>query len=317
MNLPALIEAPHRRTDLTVWLTANKHLVDELLAGPGAILLRGFDVGTTAQFRSAVAVVLGPLMEYVEGASPRALVGPNVYTSTEYSPELLVALHNELSYSHRWPARLAFYCQTPAPEGGQTPLADCRKVYSRIVDVLPEAFSTVEYRRHLRSTKGLAPTWQTVFATEDNLAVEQYCRNADIAFEWTRKGGLRTRQIRPAAVLHPTLGEPVWFNQAHQWHPSNAGVDAEQMLREAYGDQLPMDAFRGDGSRFAATELETIRTAYQAEESIFDWIRGDILLLDNMLTAHGRRAFSGPREVYVAMGGPISINTVEKAKINA
>ena len=30
-----------------------------------------------------------------------------VYTSTEYPPEFFISLHNELSYSTRWPSRLA------------------------------------------------------------------------------------------------------------------------------------------------------------------------------------------------------------------
>jgi alpha-ketoglutarate-dependent taurine dioxygenase len=34
----------------------------------------------------------------------------------------------------------------------------------------------------------------------------------------------------------------------------------------------------------------------------FTWEAGDVLLLDNMLAAHGRAAFSGQREVLVAMG---------------
>lgn len=34
---------------------------------------------------------------------------------------------------------------------------------------------------------------------------------------------------------------------------------------------------------------------------LFKWQRGDILVLDNVLTAHGRRPFVGPREILLAM----------------
>ena len=33
-----------------------------------------------------------------------------------------------------------------------------------------------------------------------------------------------------------------------------------------------------------------------------DWQEGDIALLDNMLTAHARDPYSGPRKIVVAMG---------------
>lgn len=34
---------------------------------------------------------------------------------------------------------------------------------------------------------------------------------------------------------------------------------------------------------------------------VFPWQTGDVLMLDNMLTAHAREPFQGPRKVVVAM----------------
>ena len=34
-----------------------------------------------------------------------------------------------------------------------------------------------------------------------------------------------------------------------------------------------------------------------------DWRAGDLMVIDNMLLAHGRRPFTGPRRVLVAMSG--------------
>jgi len=45
---------------------------------------------------------------------------------------------------------------------------------------------------------------------------------------------------------------------------------------------------------------------YQQEAVIFPWQAGDILMLDNMLTSHGRKPFVGARKVLVGMAEPFS-----------
>ena len=37
------------------------------------------------------------------------------------------------------------------------------------------------------------------------------------------------------------------------------------------------------------------------------WHVGDLLMVDNILNAHGREAFSGARKILVAMGDPVSL----------
>jgi len=54
-----------------------------------------------------------------------------------------------------------------------------------------------------------------------------------------------------------------------------------------------------------ADVLEAIRDAYLKEEVVFDWLEGDVLMLDNLLVAHGRRPFRGPRKIVVGMSDPI------------
>jgi alpha-ketoglutarate-dependent taurine dioxygenase len=113
---------------------------------------------------------------------------------------------------------------------------------------------------------------------------------------------LRTRQIRQAIAAHPHTGEVVWFNHAHLFHVSNLDFDSRNYLLESLGmDRLPRNAFYGDGSPIEDTVLDEIRGLYNSTAVEFEWLRGDVMLVDNFLAAHGRAPFKGERQILVAM----------------
>ena len=111
-----------------------------------------------------------------------------------------------------------------------------------------------------------------------------------------------TGLIRLQIDTHPQTKEEVWFNQAHLFHISNLDEEARNSLLEEYGEQhLPRNAFYGDGTSFEKDVLDHVREVYKQEKIIFKWQKGDILLLDNRLMAHGRQPYKGERKVAVAM----------------
>jgi hypothetical protein len=172
----------------------------------------------------------------------------------------------------------------------------------------------VKYVRNLRAGNGAGLSWQMVFETDDRTFVESYCREGGIEFEWNPAGGLRTSQVRPAVARHPQTGEMVWFNQADQWHPSNLGGKLVAGLVTAIPEEdLPINAYYGDASPFDTPTLDAVRRAYREASVTFSWQKGDVMLLDNMLMAHGRMPFSGPRRVAVAMGAPVALKEIEMA----
>jgi ribulose-5-phosphate 4-epimerase/fuculose-1-phosphate aldolase/alpha-ketoglutarate-dependent taurine dioxygenase len=210
-----------------------------------------------------------------------------------------------MSYTTSWPLKIAFCCAQPADEGGETPVADSRRVYELIDPRVREMFTNrgVMYVRNFNESLDLR--WQDFFQTEDERAVEDYCREADIRFEWTEGGGLRTRQVCQAVAAHPRTRETVWFNQAHLFHVSNLEPQVREYLLENFGEEnLPRNAYFGDGSAIPPAALEEIRAAYGRAQIVFDWQAGDVLMLDNMLYAHGRNPFEGERRVLVAMADP-------------
>jgi alpha-ketoglutarate-dependent taurine dioxygenase len=310
-HLP-LVLRPLADVDLTTWAAANREPLEQALLEHGALLFRGFSVPTSEVFERLALVFVPRLLDYVEGSSPRTLLASGIYTSTEYPPDQFISLHNELSYAHRWPARLFFHCVVAPEGGGETPLADCRRILELLPPALVERFASrgVRYIRNMHAGQGPGLSWSDVYETDDRGFVERYCREGDVDFRWKPDGGLWSSQVRPGIITHPRSGDRVWFNQADQWHPSNLGPELARAVVSAVRDELPLDASYGDGTPFAGEDLELVRDAFRGAMIRFPWQVGDVLMVDNMRVAHGRMPFTGPRRVLVAMGGTVELRSV-------
>lgn len=272
------------------------------LASTGAVLFRGFGVPTPLEFKKFAASFGLPLAGYEFGSTPRSKVFAGVYSSTEYPAHQSIPLHNEQSYTRQWPSLVWFHCMKPSLTGGETPIADSRLVYQRIPAALREEFAERELLYVRNYSVALDLPWQRVFNTDQRNQVESYCTANGIEWEWKADDELRTRQRCQAVLKHPVSGEWVWFNQAHLFHESANEAALRASLLQAVGyDKLPRNVCFGDGSPIADDKLDTIRAVYQATQVAFPWEAGDVLMLDNLLVAHGRNPFSGERKVIVAM----------------
>jgi alpha-ketoglutarate-dependent taurine dioxygenase len=120
--------------------------------------------------------------------------------------------------------------------------------------------------------------------------------------QWNGDKQLRTSQVCQAVIEHPTTGEMVWFNQAHLFHVSSLEQDVRSFLQSTSGGNEPRNAFFGDGSEIDEAMLDHVRSVYENEKVTFPWQRGDVLILDNILKAHGRKPYRGPRQIVVGMG---------------
>jgi alpha-ketoglutarate-dependent taurine dioxygenase len=309
-GLPLLVEcggsAPAGpRALIDIWREAAADLDGEL-RNHGAILFRGFGMAD----REAFALLMNRCgrrpMEYLDGNSPRTKLGDSVYTSTEYPPEFFISLHNELSYSNRWPARLFFCCVTEPAEGGETPLVDSRTLLRSLPGELVEEFRSrgVRYIRNLHGGRGYGPSWQKTFQTSARQDVEDFARSSGATATWLADGSVRLTQLGPGTARHPVTGEEVWFNQADQFHPSTHPQNVYQSMMALFKGReelLPQNATFGDGDSIPLGHLETIRSVTRMKLIAFPWRAGDVLMVDNMLAAHGRRPFKGPRRVLVSM----------------
>ena len=276
------------------------------MTAAGAVLLRGFDLASVDRFHDVAPRLCGEIFTDNSEHTPVSQDG-TVQTPVPYTAERLLLWHNENSFNDEWPLRIAFCCVQPAEQGGETPVVDSCAVYREIEASLRDELDEkgVAYIRNFRSGIGLS--WQSVFRTDDREEVDRYCQAHGIDAEWSAKGHLRTVAVRPAVIAHPFTGEPSLFAQPQHWHPACLDPDARQALeRTAATVGLPRDCTFGDGSPIDDDAMLHMLDVYRRNQVVFPWRPGDLLVLDNVLWAHGRNPYKGRRTILVAMGSMYS-----------
>lgn len=306
--LPLVITPALPGVNLQKWVSHNVDLIESKLLVHGGLLFRGFDLRSADDFSQVLSALPVQLMHYMEGATPRVELAEKVYTSTEFPSDQKIQLHNELCYVTTWPMKIWFFCMQPADSGGATPIGDVRRVYNRLDARVRQRFIDKGWMLVRNFSEGMGLTWRTSFRVSERSEVESYFKRARIEWEWISDNHLRTSQVRPAVAKHPRTGEMVWFNHVAFWHMSSLEPTLRQMLLEEYGEQgLPYNTYYGDGERIEDGVIEELREAYLAETESFAWERGDLMMLDNMLVAHGRASYEGSgRKILAAMGQPQS-----------
>jgi len=293
--------------DAERWTADHRSSLRALVAEHGSLLVRGLGLRDAAE-AGAVFRRIGDLSPEMEAFAPRQRYAEGVYSSSKWPPNQPMCMHHELSYALEPPGLMLFACITAAATGGATPVADGPTVLDALPADLVARFERAGWLLIRNYNEDIGASLADAFGTDDRGAIERYCRAQRIDCEWQPNGGLRTRQRRSAVVRHPLTGRRCWFNQIAFLNEWTLDPELREYLVDVYGaDGLPFNTCYGNGDPVGADVVQAINQAYEAHTVRQRWAAGDLLLVDNIRTAHAREAFAGPREIVVALADPVNV----------
>jgi uncharacterized protein YndB with AHSA1/START domain len=107
-------------------------------------------------------------------------------------------------------------------------------------------------------------------------------------------------------------GRRCWFNQVAFLSRWTMDPEVRDFLCDMYGpDGLPFDTRYGNGDPIDEDVVRRINDVYEANTSPVVLAAGDVVLVDNIRTAHGREPYEGDRQVVVAMIDPVRVDELE------
>lgn len=302
-------------------ISTEKERLREGLAKAGAIHFKGFKQSLESfdPFMETLFWDREPFNPLLPGifSGGRNLLAHNVVETTYLDKKLPMAMHNEFAYLPSYPSFICFRCLKAPASGGETAIADFRKVYDEIDPSLRKRFEAknVKYNRNLYSKRWLSEminrfikideSWMEVFGTNIREDVEQICDQHQLKYSWRKNGCLHIENTLPASRQHPSTGETVWFNiAAHMLkHSKHNGWMAQAISQLLYptASSVPGYSTYGDGTNISSEDASHIRAVIDRNTINVKWSEGDTLICDNFLSAHTRLPYTGERSLAGAM----------------
>ena len=287
---------------LAHWITHHRSDIDDALWTDGYVLFRGFDVGGLEGFETCAASACDTLYRHY-GDLPLASASDNVYFATPYPKHLEIQFHNEASHTDTWPSRQLFFCLEPAPQGGEWTLSDGRKALDKLPADMLEAFNAhgLVYRR--RFIRGLDASWQEFFKVDSIAELRDKIGPKGYEIDAVSDDEMTVSYRTHAIIELAERGSASWFNQILLHHPDALPTEVDSLLSKHFPrDRFPRTVFLGNGAPIPAAWVRTISDVLNDCSIRIRTQANDVLLVNNLLMAHGRLPYSGNRQIRVALG---------------
>ncbi|KAI5072509.1 hypothetical protein GOP47_0012615 [Adiantum capillus-veneris] len=281
--------------------------LEQKLKEHGALFLRGFPLCGGVDFHAAVEALSWPTLPYI-GSAPRTQVVGLVYTANDANPDVAINFHHEMAQiadASTWPSKVLFFCETPPLEGGQTPIIMSHKVTQGLWMQCPDFMQKLEdqglrYLKVLPMVKDPAHIslqgWPVVFGTSDKEEAEERAKkNYNAKVEWLPEGhmSLSSGPFKATKDFGQEGGN-AWFNMIAAYYSGlshKVGMSPKQ----------PYDVVFGDGSPLPEDAVATCMKLHEENSVDIPWQQGDLMIVDNFLAMHGRRAYKPPRQILVSL----------------
>ena len=112
--------------------------------------------------------------------------------------------------------------------------------------------------------------------------------------------------MRPARLRYKVSAMHCTVLANHPTYPE-LHVDDTHDAPCVEAEHRPYHTTFGDGGEFPRELLHAVREAQWASSVSFDFVAGDLLVLDNYLAMHGRFSFTPPRELFIAVVGGTAV----------
>ncbi|GMH81542.1 hypothetical protein TrVE_jg1073 [Triparma verrucosa] len=308
------------------YLSTNSLKIKDSMILHGAVIFRNFSLMSTQPGFIKFYETLGmlPCLDPLHSVSARPTIegdGPTKKPSAVYEAvnkesrkNFFIGMHNEF-VGTRAPRAAAFVCFKKAEKGGEFLIADGRKIFADVKEDVMERL----YKRSIRYSVMELP----FFGWVDNLpevvrpglmgalkGLASFAINSKVDFSvelLEQQGGYDNTRLlqarappQPPVVKHPVSGEPTWFCNVHS-HSSKLRKEREEIYgKEKFEDGASRinksDMFFGDDGDISDEDLKHLDEVTNDNIQYVEMNEGDVVLLDNYKTMHGRNVFDGTRK---------------------
>ena len=306
------------------WLTWHKDQLLNDLTAHGVVFFRNFRMPKEVLVAAVESILPANSLvnSYQGGVTKRPRVDQNLFLTTVIPSENAIQLHHEMSYLDSFPKKIFFYSNVPSEHGGATPVTFSRRIKK---DFDPELFNEFKRRGvcYIRNYYGqvqdswkILLSWQKAFEVKSKAELASVAQNLGFDYEWIGDD-LRTRNIRRATTVHPVTKEEFLFTHAailHSYSEDGApnpykrsgtsGIDLAEteIINKMPQMQQPYLAAWGDTQEVISGEIiEHLFSIYNKNKVSLNWRAGDLMMIDNVLAAHGRDPFIGDRETFALL----------------